>query len=52
MPAGYNGAIRFAIAPYRNSRGDNFPKKSNPRPKNLSDNAHASIHEGRLPEAF
>jgi len=32
----------------RRRRGDNSPKKSYPRPKKLTDNARASIHEGRL----
>jgi hypothetical protein len=32
----------------RRARGDNSPKKSYPRSKNLTDNARASIHEGRL----
>jgi hypothetical protein len=34
------------------AREDNSAKISYPRAKNLTDNARASIHEGRLPEAF
>src|ERR1041385_7751756 len=34
------------------ARGDNFAKIIYPRSQNLPDNARASIHEGRLPEAF
>src|ERR1041385_1569434 len=34
------------------ARGDNFAKIIYPRSQNLPDNRRASIHEGRLPEAF
>jgi hypothetical protein len=46
------GARRPPDRPCGAHRGDKFLKIIYPRAKNLTDNARASIHEGRLPEAF
>jgi hypothetical protein len=37
---------------WRGKRGDNFPKISYPRSKNLTDNVRALLTEGRQPVTF